>query len=383
MDRIACDSPTIDLGGTVRADSVPNSLAKARAVMPALGITRLANVTGLDHVGVPTWMAVRPLALSLSVSQGKGLTHTISRRFPRSWSASRFTTPSTWSGSLRSLRAAAETASHVHPLLLPIRPDVTIDGATAEWVAGHRLGDGRVRWVPRDCIEIDASHNESATGFSSVLRTDSLPAIRTTRQYCTPSARSSSATSRHSGTRAGNFRSTHVRAGCASIRLPTSTADGFWIDADRQDWTSPRGTRRGMCRCRALPALYSIAMQDVLPATGFGIGLSSLSTNCLVARDHRSPAEPVDVHRRGTRRCLLVLVSGRPRADDEAGRIWGEAEVAEAACLDFEGVPEAPPMMSIEALLKWVLEMLAGVGFDEAMTSWTLRRRRSRFRWSM
>src|SRR5215510_1476306 len=79
MDCIDCGDRAIDLGGTVRADHAANSLAKARAVMPALGITRLANVTGLDHIGVPCWMAVRPLALSLSVSQGKGLTHELAQ----------------------------------------------------------------------------------------------------------------------------------------------------------------------------------------------------------------------------------------------------------------------------------------------------------------
>src|SRR5437868_3461455 len=79
MASVAHSSRALDLGGTVRADAVANSLARARAVMPALGITRLANVTGLDHVGVPTWMAVRPLALSLSVSQGKGLTHDLAK----------------------------------------------------------------------------------------------------------------------------------------------------------------------------------------------------------------------------------------------------------------------------------------------------------------
>jgi ribosomal protein S12 methylthiotransferase accessory factor len=38
------------------------------------GITRLADVTGLDTLGVPVVMAVRPLAATLSVSQGKGTT---------------------------------------------------------------------------------------------------------------------------------------------------------------------------------------------------------------------------------------------------------------------------------------------------------------------
>lgn len=36
------------------------------------GITRLADVTGLDRLGLPVWQAVRPAGKSLSVHQGKG-----------------------------------------------------------------------------------------------------------------------------------------------------------------------------------------------------------------------------------------------------------------------------------------------------------------------
>lgn len=40
----------------------------------AHGITRLADVTGLDRLGLPVWQAVRPAGKSLSVHQGKGAT---------------------------------------------------------------------------------------------------------------------------------------------------------------------------------------------------------------------------------------------------------------------------------------------------------------------
>ena len=40
----------------------------------SLGITRIANITGLDHLGIPVANAIRPNAKHLSVSQGKGLT---------------------------------------------------------------------------------------------------------------------------------------------------------------------------------------------------------------------------------------------------------------------------------------------------------------------
>jgi ribosomal protein S12 methylthiotransferase accessory factor len=43
------------------------------------GVTRAASVTGLDTLGIPTWVAVRPDGLILQVSNGKGLTDTAAR----------------------------------------------------------------------------------------------------------------------------------------------------------------------------------------------------------------------------------------------------------------------------------------------------------------
>jgi ribosomal protein S12 methylthiotransferase accessory factor len=44
--------------------------------MNIIGVTRLADITGLDHVGIPVWAAVRPLPdhSSISVQNGKGPT---------------------------------------------------------------------------------------------------------------------------------------------------------------------------------------------------------------------------------------------------------------------------------------------------------------------
>lgn len=48
------------------------TLAVVRRLSPALGITRIGLVTGLDRVGVPIGAAYRPNSRSLSVNQGKG-----------------------------------------------------------------------------------------------------------------------------------------------------------------------------------------------------------------------------------------------------------------------------------------------------------------------
>src|SRR4051794_8815571 len=51
-----------------------DALGTARAAARACGVTRLADITGLDRIGVPVFHAVRPLSRALAVSQGKGFT---------------------------------------------------------------------------------------------------------------------------------------------------------------------------------------------------------------------------------------------------------------------------------------------------------------------
>jgi ribosomal protein S12 methylthiotransferase accessory factor len=47
-------------------------LERVRAAAQLCGVTRLADLTGLDRLGLPVWQAVRPAGRSLSVHQGKG-----------------------------------------------------------------------------------------------------------------------------------------------------------------------------------------------------------------------------------------------------------------------------------------------------------------------
>jgi ribosomal protein S12 methylthiotransferase accessory factor len=50
------------------------TLALILPVARAIGVSRLAEVTGLDRIGIPVFQAIRPLSRSLTVSQGKGIT---------------------------------------------------------------------------------------------------------------------------------------------------------------------------------------------------------------------------------------------------------------------------------------------------------------------
>src|SRR5215470_6099684 len=60
--------------GTHRTVSPDATVVRLQPLLPAFGITRVANVTGLDRIGVPVVMVCRPNSRSIAVSQGKGLT---------------------------------------------------------------------------------------------------------------------------------------------------------------------------------------------------------------------------------------------------------------------------------------------------------------------
>lgn len=59
--------------GTHRLIPPSQTLAHVRPLMPVMGISRIANVTGLDRIGLPVVMVSRPNSRSIAVSQGKGL----------------------------------------------------------------------------------------------------------------------------------------------------------------------------------------------------------------------------------------------------------------------------------------------------------------------
>jgi ribosomal protein S12 methylthiotransferase accessory factor len=59
--------------GTHRTVDPADTIARIRPFMPVMAITRIANITGLDCIGIPVVTVCRPNSRSLAVSQGKGL----------------------------------------------------------------------------------------------------------------------------------------------------------------------------------------------------------------------------------------------------------------------------------------------------------------------
>ncbi|WP_329027121.1 YcaO-like family protein [Streptomyces sp. NBC_00690] len=72
------DEP-VKLPGTVRSRAPESTWETIASHLPHYGITRLADLTGLDCIGLPVWTAIRPDSLTLSTTQGKGATHLLAK----------------------------------------------------------------------------------------------------------------------------------------------------------------------------------------------------------------------------------------------------------------------------------------------------------------
>lgn len=142
--------------GTDRAEQLSGTLARALAVAPAVGLTRIADITGLDHVGIPVAAAYRPNARSVSVSQGKGPTLLAARvsaamEAIEGYHAERVAAP------LR-LGTVRELASRPDTVDLQSLPRTTTALNAADkllWLQATELTRDQPRWLPLEVVQTD------------------------------------------------------------------------------------------------------------------------------------------------------------------------------------------------------------------------------------
>jgi YcaO-like protein with predicted kinase domain len=148
------EAPKKYRAGTHRLISPEETLEAARRFFPVLGITRVADITGLDTIGIPAVAVCRPNSRSVTISLGKALDLMAARASGvmesiEAFMAERITRPLIL-GSVNDLRFS-------HPLinvdLLPrttsslYHPDFPI-----LWIEGQELFTGTRVWVPYEVV---------------------------------------------------------------------------------------------------------------------------------------------------------------------------------------------------------------------------------------
>lgn len=122
------------------------------------GITRVADVTGLDRIGVPVWLAVRPNARTLSVSQGKGL-DSVAAKVSAAMEALELAHAETPQIAIRhaNMTEIGSTGDTVDIARLPrARHSVFSSATRVAWTPARRLGTAQTVWVPLEIVNADA-----------------------------------------------------------------------------------------------------------------------------------------------------------------------------------------------------------------------------------
>src|SRR5258708_26212360 len=143
--------------GTHRIAKPAETLERVLRYAPIMGITRLANVTHLDVIGIPVVVATRPNARSLSVSQGKGLDLLSAKVWALRESVEAYHAEgiplALKLGSSNELRF---TNRLVDPWLLPRHGLASFhNAARLLWIEGQDLVEGDALWVPFELVHLN------------------------------------------------------------------------------------------------------------------------------------------------------------------------------------------------------------------------------------
>jgi ribosomal protein S12 methylthiotransferase accessory factor len=147
------DASKVRLPGTDRAQSTLATLDMAARAAPKVGITRVADITLLDSIGIPTFQAIRPKALTVAVSQGKGLTADLAKisaimEAVEHWHVEQVATDAL-SASLRQVSSQLGYSGYDLPRATP---SLLHDTLPLDWVPATSLIDGSETLLPKELV---------------------------------------------------------------------------------------------------------------------------------------------------------------------------------------------------------------------------------------
>ena len=145
----------------MRICSPEQTLERIRPAFQTAGITRIANITGLDRIGLPVAAAIRPNSPTLSTSAGKGLTPVQAKVSAAMEALELFCVENLKPAFVK--RSLTQMTAHHAPLLnleTMLRPHVSFDRDwPRDWVAGRDLVAGDPVAVPLRLVNLCVPEN--------------------------------------------------------------------------------------------------------------------------------------------------------------------------------------------------------------------------------
>nr|WP_042187455.1 YcaO-like family protein [Kibdelosporangium sp. MJ126-NF4]CEL18103.1 FIG00820054: hypothetical protein [Kibdelosporangium sp. MJ126-NF4]CTQ90668.1 FIG00820054: hypothetical protein [Kibdelosporangium sp. MJ126-NF4] len=144
--------------GTHRSCPPDVTMRKIEKHFDALGITRVADVTGLDDIGIPVCQAVRPNSRTLSVSQGKGVTLELAMvsaamESIELWHAEEAEFDEVYA----SIWEMEDNLSYRVSDLALRKSSTPPPGLRLSWVRATSALGGDATWLPRLCVGLDST----------------------------------------------------------------------------------------------------------------------------------------------------------------------------------------------------------------------------------
>jgi YcaO-like protein with predicted kinase domain len=141
--------------GTHRIVAPSETLARYRPFASSMGITRVGNITGLDRIGIPVVVAVRPNSRSVSVSQGKGLDLSQAMASALMEAIEGFHAEEVEEGRRATYRELARDRLVVDPATLCTTGRTFDPNASVSWLEGFDLLRQEPCWLPAEIIHTD------------------------------------------------------------------------------------------------------------------------------------------------------------------------------------------------------------------------------------
>ena len=163
-------------GWDIRPLTSDETIARVLAHKDVLGITRVANLTGLDRIGVPVVMVSRPNARSSAVFNGKGIDIAAAK------ASALMEAAETWHA--EHMRAPLRLATFAE--MREDKPVVDVDGLPRLpgtqfdphlpilWVEGLNLMDGCALWAPFEIVHADYRASGPPMGGAFSMSTNGL-----------------------------------------------------------------------------------------------------------------------------------------------------------------------------------------------------------------
>lgn len=350
--------------GTHRTRAPEETVARLGPLMQPLGITRVANLTGLDRIGVPVVMVCRPNARSSAVFHGKGLTLDAARasglmEAAETWHAEHIDLALKL-GSTEDMRARLPVAEVE---ALPRLPGSRFHpGLPMLWVEGVDLMAEAPRWLPFEPVHADgtlreapgtgcfsASTNGLASGnhyleavshaLSEVIERDAQSLWHRLPPARQDATRLALETVADPDCRAliGTIEAAGLELGVWDMTTDVGVASFICLALDRRAEIAHVGQGAGCHAVREI-ALMRALTEAVQVRTTYIVG----------SREDIEPADYATETLAGRARRARALLGAGPPARD----------FAEVPSRDFD---------SFEAEVAWLLDRLAGAGIRQAI----------------